>query len=268
MDNNAKDNEVKGAAVVPYCVKPGTQSILFLLGKECYSPRWAQSDRWGAFGGKVELRDECVEAAAARECYEETAGCVLSLPEWRNILLGKRYTARIEVHFRRCRYMFYLVPIDYRPYGEFFRRAKQFLQHRNEQALVALIEKSAVDWFDFNALKRQLLCAAPPSSPSQREKASASSSSASSSSSSSSPPPTHIERSRGVSPPKTYVNRQYGRRPLFRRKFVDLFRFMEAHRIDRYLVERWRARRPDTETPPLPCHYTYVYPFDAANDRV
>lgn len=144
---------VRSAGVLPYAFGHNNE-IYFLLGKESYVPGWKESDKWGVFGGKMEPHDSSVEHCAAREFYEETAGCVCSFAEIRNRLHTGDYRLAIDLGFKKSRSVCYFVHIPYLDYPNMFRNAKHFVQYCNGK--IDCIEKTQLSWFGFEQLRREL----------------------------------------------------------------------------------------------------------------
>lgn len=149
---------IRSAGVIPFTVV--SRDIMFLLGKECYVPKWRESDRWGVFGGRVERRgtftEETPEAAAAREAYEETAGMLMTMAELRQILEEKEYKLALELYSEKYRSVCYFVYVPYDPdFSNVFLRAKHFVQYCKGK--VDCIEKSQVKWFSLSQLYRDIV---------------------------------------------------------------------------------------------------------------
>ncbi len=170
---------VKSAGVLPYSIN-SRGDINVLLGREGYAPGWHDSDKWGLFGGKVES-GESAQYAAARECYEESAGVLFSEAELRQKLLNCEFSTAIDVTFKKSRFMCYCVQVPYRSdYPVMFRRVKEFVQYTGGS--VECIEKTQIKWFPLEELRREIV-------------------------------------------PGAVRKRTYGRRPVFRKKFLDTMRF-------------------------------------------
>jgi len=146
-------SQVKSAGVVPYAINARGE-VCFLLGREGYVQGWRESDKWGFFGGKIEKSDACVEHGAARECYEETAGCVMSYGELRQLLLARDYALMLDAIFKTSRTVYYFVQVAFKDYPSMFRNTKQFVQYCNGK--VDCIEKSQLKWFGYNELHSHL----------------------------------------------------------------------------------------------------------------
>ena len=135
--------EIKSAGILPFAVLK--KRVFFLLGKEVFEPGYADSDRWGSFGGSLE-EGESVEEGAAREFYEETAGVVMELAEVRQQLSETRYALYSDLHpEHHSSFRVYLMPVPYRDYPSMFRRTKHFIQYIKGD--IKVIEKSQLRWF-------------------------------------------------------------------------------------------------------------------------
>jgi len=138
--------EITSAGILPYAVFKN--QVYFLLGKESFDPGFGDGDKWGTFGGKREV-NESVAETAAREFYEETAGCVLDLPEIRQKLARQEYLLHSELHPEKSSSSrTYMVLVEYRDYPVFFRRTKHFLQYVGGN--INLIEKGHLRWFSYS----------------------------------------------------------------------------------------------------------------------
>jgi len=186
---------IKSAGIQPYAVN-GKGEITFLLGKEGFAPGWTESDKWGLFGGKVES-GESVHEGAARECYEETAGCVLSLAELRQKLDYGDFRLAIDVIFKKTRFVCFFIQVPCRDYPSMFRHTKHFVQYVNGS--VECIEKSQVKWFSHEELRAEIHphCKTPTIT---------------------------------QAPPRNTANQfkstsRYGRKPIFRRKYAEMMRY-------------------------------------------
>lgn len=144
---------VKSAGVIPYAINAKNE-INFLLGREAFQPGWRESDKWGCFGGKIESTDACVEHGAARESYEETAGCVFSFAEIRQRLQTADYRLALDAIFRKARTVYFFVHVPFKDYPILFRRTKQFVQYCGGKT--DCIEKSQLKWFSYEQLRREL----------------------------------------------------------------------------------------------------------------
>ena len=190
--------QVKSASVVPYTINAKNE-ILFLLGLEGYAHGWRESGKWGVFGGKIEKSDLCAEYGAARECYEETAGCLMSHGELRQKLKQGDFALALDAIFKKTRSVYYFVQVPYADYPAFFRNTKQFVQYCGGK--VDCIEKTQLKWVSINQLRRELAPPPPPPPPSSRH---------------------------------GFANFNQ-RRPVFRRKFIEVMRFFYDHNGFQYL---------------------------------
>jgi len=139
------------AGVLPYTV--WRKQVLFLLGKEGYALDYIDSDRWSDFAGQ--LNDgESLSEGAARECYEETAGCLLSIEELRHRLDSGDYLLHSDLHPRRSKsFRTYLMFVPYADYPAFFRRVTRFLQYPSVGGDIRVVEKSQLAWFTYRELR-------------------------------------------------------------------------------------------------------------------
>lgn len=149
-------SSVKHAGVVFFSRNDRKDSQLcFLLGREGYEPGWRDSDKWGLFSGKLD-RGESAAVGAARECYEETAGTVMSLAELRQLLSTHKYSARVTVTgngSKKGDFVVYFVYVKYaHHFPEAFQRSKSFVQYTGGS--VRCIEKNAIKWFSASELRR------------------------------------------------------------------------------------------------------------------
>ncbi len=128
---------------MPYTVHRGR--VKFLLGKEVFVPDYGDSDKWSDFGGKLKS-GETIKAGAAREFYEETAGCVMDLAEARQRLEEGEYLFESDLHPpKSASFRTYLMYVPFADYPGMFRRTRRFLQHVGGN--VSIIEKSQLRWF-------------------------------------------------------------------------------------------------------------------------
>jgi 8-oxo-dGTP pyrophosphatase MutT (NUDIX family) len=217
--------EIRSAGVLPFTVV--SRDVLFLLGKETYVPRWRESDKWGVFGGRVERRanagsgatPETPEAAAARECYEETAGALMPMAELRQLLEAKEYKLAVDLTGSAsgasasgggCRSVCYFVYVPYNPdFPDVFLKTKHFVQYCKGK--VDCIEKSQVKWFSLSQVYRDIVGGAGGASSGTNGAA--------------------------VSMPG------FGRRPLYRKKFRDLMLFFFQNNHETHLRARTAADR-------------------------
>ena len=143
IDEGVKD--ISSAGILPYAVFKNR--VFFLLGKETYLPGYQDSDKWGSFGGQLEA-DESIENGAAREFYEESAGCIMEMAEARQRLVDNDYLCRSDLHpSKSSSFRIYLMLVLYKDYPSIFRRIKHFVQYINGD--VSLIEKSHLKWFTY-----------------------------------------------------------------------------------------------------------------------
>lgn len=140
---------ITSAGVLPFTVY--RKRVYFLLGREGFEHHYRGSDTWCDFSGSVEA-GESVEDGAAREFYEETAGCVLELETMRSRLHSGQYLLHSDLHPRSsASYRVYLVAVPYHDYATMFRRSKRFVQYTGGS--IDTIEKSQLAWFSFADLR-------------------------------------------------------------------------------------------------------------------
>lgn len=147
-DGPPRLREITSAGILPFAVF--RRRVYFLLGKEGYEPHYGDSDKWCAFGGKVEP-GETLEQAAVREFYQETAGCLLDLHEARERLRRQNYLFASDYHAHRTSSRTYFMLVPFRDYPAMFRRTKHFLQYVH--ADIGCIEKSHLHWFPLNEVR-------------------------------------------------------------------------------------------------------------------
>jgi 8-oxo-dGTP pyrophosphatase MutT (NUDIX family) len=146
LPEEAAIKPITSAGVLPYAVFK--KRVYFLLGKENFNPGFGDSDKWALFGGKVD-EGESVEDAGAREFYEETAGCVMGLPEAKERIRNKEYLLQSDLHpAGSSSFRMYMMLVPYRDYPSMFRHTKHFLQHVG--ADVSVIEKAHLKWFTYS----------------------------------------------------------------------------------------------------------------------
>ena len=136
---------ITSAGILPFAVY--RRHVFFLLGKEGYEPEYGDSDKWSDFAGKLN-EGETVEDGACREFYEETAGCVLDLPDVKQRIFNKEYLLCCDLHpLKSTSFRTYLLLVPYRDYQTIFRRTKHFMQYTG--ASVSCIEKTQLNWFSY-----------------------------------------------------------------------------------------------------------------------
>lgn len=147
-DDDDGDEEIKqitSAGILPFSVFK--KRVYFLLGKESFEPKFG--DSWSDFSGKIE-DGETIEQGAAREFYEETAGCVMLLEQARRKLEVGDYLLSSDLHPRESTsFRTYLLLVPYKDYPLMFRRTKSFIQHPEVHGDVSIIEKSQLQWFPY-----------------------------------------------------------------------------------------------------------------------
>lgn len=144
-DDAPRVKKITSAGVLPFAVFK--KRVFFLLGKEVFDPSYADSDKWGSFGGKLE-GFESVEEGAAREFYEETAGCIMDLPYIRQKLREKQYMLSTTLHPQSSSsFRVYLMLVSYKDYPGMFRRTRNYIQYVGGS--VKLVEKSHLKWFTY-----------------------------------------------------------------------------------------------------------------------
>lgn len=142
---------ITSAGILPFAIFK--KRVFFLLGKEIFDPKYGESDRWCDFSGKIEPNESIVDGAC-REFYEESAGCIYTLPEIRQKILNNDYLLCSDLYPEKSSsFRTYLVMVPYKDYPSIFRRVKQFIQYPAVRGSVEIIEKSSLEWFSFNDLR-------------------------------------------------------------------------------------------------------------------
>lgn len=137
--------KITSAGVLPFAVFK--KRVYFLLGKESFEPNFG--DTWSDFSGKIE-ENESVEQGAAREAYEETAGCLMLLEQLRAKLEAGEYLLHSDLHPKKSSsFRTYLMLVPYKDYPLMFRRTKAFVQYPQVHGDVSIIEKSQIQWFPY-----------------------------------------------------------------------------------------------------------------------
>lgn len=140
--------QIRSAGIVPFSVF--RKRVFVLLGKEMFVPETRQGDNWAAFGGSLEAGEDVVDGAA-REFYEETAGCVMALAEARQRISQHKYLCTSDVFPKRGKAeRLYFMYVPYKDYPTHFRNAKQFAQHVSGN--VEIVEKSQLKWFSLQEI--------------------------------------------------------------------------------------------------------------------
>lgn len=134
---------IYSAGVLPYVVSE-TGNILFLLGKD-------YDNKWSDFGGRCEAVDKGDSIyTAARECWEETLGCIYELKQLK-ILLKKSKLIESKTQSGYPYYM-YLLKIPYKnEYKLNFKSTRNFIN--NIIIDRKFKEKTDIRWFSLDALK-------------------------------------------------------------------------------------------------------------------
>lgn len=150
-DAEALIKDVTSAGILPFAVYK--HRVFFLLGREGYQPKFGDSDKWSDFSGRLE-EGETVIDGAAREFYQETAGCIFDLAEVRQKLLNNQYVLHCDLHpanTNSTSLRTYVMLVPYKDYPAIFRRTKHFLQYTG--ADITCIEKTQLNWFSFREVQ-------------------------------------------------------------------------------------------------------------------
>jgi 8-oxo-dGTP pyrophosphatase MutT (NUDIX family) len=142
---------VTSAGILPFAVYK--RRVFFLLGREGYEPQYGESDKWSDFSGKLDA-GETVEEGAAREFYQETAGCILEMAEALQRLRDNQFLLQCDLHPENrnsSSFRTYLMLVPYRDYPAIFRRTKHFLQYVG--ADIGCIEKTQLNWFSYREMQ-------------------------------------------------------------------------------------------------------------------
>lgn len=140
---------ITSAGVLPFTVH--RKRVFFLLGREGFELDYRGSDTWCDFSGSVEAQESVVDGAA-REFYEETAGCVMELEKMRHLLSSGQYLLHSDLHPENsASYRTYLVYVPYLDYATMFRRSKRFVQYTGGS--IDKIEKTQLSWYSFSELR-------------------------------------------------------------------------------------------------------------------
>ena len=147
-NKKSNKNSRYSAGILPYTFDQSGKCF-FLLGKD-------YDNDWSDFGGRSELKDnnEPLETAC-REFYEETLGCIMSIPE----CIEHLKTNPVKILSQTLNgspYYMYLMYIDFLNYTEPFNKTVQFLRYQlDTQETNKLIEKTSIRWVSIDTM---LLC--------------------------------------------------------------------------------------------------------------
>lgn len=133
---------IYSAGVLPYTVS-SAGNILFLLGKD-------YDNKWSDFGGRCEALDKGdIIQTAARECWEETLGCIYELKQLKIILKKTKYIeSKTQSGYP---YYMYLLKIPYKDeYKINFKSTRTFINNINIDRKFK--EKTDIRWFSLDAI--------------------------------------------------------------------------------------------------------------------
>lgn len=97
FDESSINEFCSGAGIVPLSVNPRDGRVCLLLGRERWIHSWRGSCRWSGFEGSRNV-GESVLITAARECAEESLGCIdmlSTVDRIHEVLLKRNYWRRI-----------------------------------------------------------------------------------------------------------------------------------------------------------------------------
>lgn len=142
---------IQSAGILPFSVHKN--KIYFLLGQEAYVAGHRESGRWSDFGGMLE-RGESIARGAARECYEESAGCIADLATLYRRLVHGDYVLHSDLHPTvSSSFRTYLLDVSYADYPTFFQRTKTFVSYHAVHGDPSIIEKSRLQWVSLAELR-------------------------------------------------------------------------------------------------------------------
>ena len=140
--------------VLPYTYSPDGQ-LLFILGKEHFETDWKSALKYGPFGGGPERVDKSAQAAASRECYEESMGMFGRVQDIYTSILNA------QIVYRSKKAIIYPMRVPFDPllpkryadvYGYFSKCMKET---RTQKPYIptcpdGFLEKISVDYFSVN----------------------------------------------------------------------------------------------------------------------
>lgn len=135
----------KCTGVLCYALEPVTKNIYFLLGEETYCGTWSD------FAGGPK-KDESILEATIREFGEESMDLVMPRDQLRRELENNKYVCRLHYDSR----VLYLktIPFDASLPARFQTLRDQYL--RNRTIPTDMLEKSRIEWFSLNRIRKML----------------------------------------------------------------------------------------------------------------